>query len=74
MTLSQTGVVVGKDFRPPEGEHLEDWCYLIVDLSDDERVSLRVDRHQIGKASLGDHIRFAAPAGPDAPVRRLVRI
>lgn len=74
MTESRTGVVVGKDFRPPEGEHLEDWCYLIVDLSHNERVSVRVGRDQIGMASLGDSIRFAAPKGPDVPVQRLVRI
>lgn len=74
MRESCTGVVVGKDFRPPEGEHLEDWCYLIVDLSDDERVSVRIGRDQIGKASLGDSIRYATPSGPDDPVRRLVRV
>lgn len=74
MTQSRTGVVVGKDFRPPEGEHLEDWCYLIVDLSENERVSLRIDRSQITKASIGDAVRFAPPSGPDTPVRRLVRI
>lgn len=74
MTGSRIGVVVGKDFRPPEGEHLEDWCYLIVDLSENERVSVRVDRSQMTKASVGDSVRFAAPSGPDVPVQRLVRI
>jgi hypothetical protein len=74
MRQSRTGVVVGKDFRPPEGEHLEDWCYLIVDLSENERVSLRVDRSQLAKASVGDSVRFAAPNGPDVPVQSLVRI
>lgn len=74
MMESRTGVVVGKDFRPPEGERVEDWCYLIVDLSNDERVSLRVGRDQIGMASLGDSIRFAVAEGPDLPVRDLVLI
>lgn len=74
MTQSRTGVVVGKDFRPPEGESIEDWCYLIVDLSENERVSVRIDRTQMGKAGLGDLVRFSAPIGPDVPVRTLVRI
>lgn len=74
MTQSRTGVVVGKDFRPPEGESIEDWCYLIVDLSEDERVSVRVARNQMGTARLGDLVRFSAPTGPDVPVQRLVRI
>jgi len=74
MTQNRTGVVVGKDFRPPEGESIEDWCYLIVDLSENERVSVRIDRTQMGKAGLGDLVRFSAPTGPDAPVQRLVRI
>lgn len=74
MTLSRTGVVVGKDFRPPEGERIEDWCYLIIDLSEDERVSVRLDITQIGKASLGDLVRFNAPPAPDVPVSRLVRV
>lgn len=74
MTRSRTGVVVGKDFRPPEGERVEDWCYLIVDLSEDERVSVRIDSSQIGKATLGDLVRFRIPAAPDTPIAGLVRI
>lgn len=74
MTQNRTGVVVGKDFRPPEGERVEDWCYLIVDLSEDERVSVRLASTQIGKATLGDLVRFRAPAAPDVPVDSLVRI
>jgi hypothetical protein len=74
LTQSRTGVVVGKDFRPPEGERVEDWCYLIIDLSEDERVSVRLDSTQIGKATLGDLVRFPAPSGPDVPVQRLVRM
>lgn len=74
MTQSRTGVVVGKDFRPPEGERVEDWCYLIIDLSEDERVSVRIDSNQIGKATLGDLVRFRGPAAPDTPIAGLVRI
>lgn len=74
MTQSRTGVVVGKDFRPPEGERVEDWCYLIIDLSEDERVSVRLDSTQIGKATLGDLVRFHTPSAPDMPVAKLVRI
>ena len=74
MTRSRTGVVVGKDFRPPEGERIEDWCYLIIDLSEDERVSVRIDSSQIGKATLGDLVRFRAPSSPDSPVAGLVRV
>lgn len=74
MTRSRTGVVVGKDFRPPEGERVEDWCYLIIDLSEDERVSVRIDSSQIGKATLGDLVRFHIPSAPDSPIAGLVRI
>lgn len=74
MAHRRTGVVVGKDFRPPEGERVEDWCYLIVDLSVDERVSVRLDSTQIGKATFGDLVSFRAPSAPDVPVARLVRV
>lgn len=68
-----TGLVVGKDFRPPEGRQPLDWCYLTVDLSDDERISIRVRRDQVTNADVGDVVAFRTPRDTDHPtkVRRL---
>lgn len=64
-----TGLVVGKDFRPPEGRQPLDWCYLTVDLSDDERISIRVRRDQVKKADVGDVVVFRAPRDTDHPTK-----
>ncbi len=43
MHKRHTGVVVGKDFRPPDGARPLDWCYLTIDLSDEERIALALE-------------------------------
>ncbi len=69
----KTGLVVGKDFRPPDGRRPLDWCYLTVDLSDDERISIRVRRDQVAKADVGDVVVFRQHRDIDRPtqVRRV---
>lgn len=69
----QTGLVVGKDFRPPEGGTPLDWCYLTIDLSDDQRFSIRISRDQVNKADIGDVISFRRPRG-EHPVQRVRRL
>ena len=69
MTQRLTGLVVGKHFKPPDGDPPEDWCYLVVDISDDERVSVRVERSQVDKAVLGDRVVFMQPRQSDLPVQ-----
>ena len=73
MAKRQTGLVVGKDFRPPDGGAALDWCYLTIDLSDDERLSVRVSRDQVNKADVGDVISFRPPRGEHA-IQRLTRL
>lgn len=63
----QTGLVVGKDFRPPEGRQPLDWCYLTVDLSDDERISIRIKRDHVSSADIGDLVVFRRPRDTDNP-------
>ena len=74
MSRIQTGVVVGKDFRPPEGAPPNHWCYLIVDVSDDERVAIRLHPSKVDKAVLGDRIVFSHPRNPDRRVRNVSRL
>lgn len=62
-----TGLVVGKDFRPPEGRQPLDWCFLTVDLSDEERISIRVKRDQVSRADVGDVVVFRLPRDPEHP-------
>ena len=69
MTQRLTRLVVGKHFKPPAGAPPEDWCYLVVDISDDERVSVRVERSQVDKAVLGDRVVFMQPRQSDQPVQ-----
>lgn len=64
-----TGLVVGKDFRPPEGRQPLDWCYLTVDLSDDERISIRVKRDQVSRADIGDVVVFRRHRDFDHPTQ-----
>jgi hypothetical protein len=73
MSVKTVGLVVGKDFRPPDGAAPLDWCYLTVDLSEEERVSVRVSRDQVGRADIGDVIRFRQPRSGHT-VSRIVRL
>ncbi|HET8740486.1 MAG TPA: hypothetical protein VFO17_12250 [Acidimicrobiia bacterium] len=74
MSKRHTGLVVGKDFRPPEGAQPLDWCYLTIDLSDAERISVRVRRDQVTKADVGDVVVFRKPRHNESPVPRLTRV
>ncbi len=74
MTRRLTGLVVGKDFKPPAGGTPQDWCYLVVDISDGELISVRVDRSQVDKAVLGDRVVFKQPRRSDKPVHWVRRI
>ena len=68
-----TGLVVGKDFRPPEGKQAINWCYLTVDLSDEERVSFRIQKEHVPRADIGDVVTFRRPRNSDrpSPIRRI---
>ena len=74
MTRRRSGLVVGKDFKPPAGSSHEDWCYLVVDISDGELISLRIDRSQIDRAVLGDRVEFRQPRRSDKKARWVRRI
>lgn len=74
MPKRNTGLVIGKDFRPPDGAEPMDWCYLTVDLSDEERVSVRVRRDQVTRVDVGDVVVFRAPRVADHPVSRVTRL
>ena len=63
----QTGLVVGKDFRAPEGRQPLDWCYLTIDLSDEARISIRIKRDQVSRADVGDVVVFRRPRDADHP-------
>ena len=69
MPKRHTGLVVGKDFRPPDGGEPLDWCYLTVDISDDERISVRIRRDQVQKADIGDIVVFRRNRRSDQPSR-----
>lgn len=74
MSKRHTGLVVGKDFRPPEGAQPLDWCYLTVDLSEEDRIAVRITRDQVDKADIGDVVQFRKPKGENHPVPRVVRL
>jgi hypothetical protein len=74
MSRVQTGVVVGKDFRPPDGAPPKDWCYLLIDVADDDRVAIRLHSSKVETASLGDRVMFRKPMRPNKPVHKLDRI
>lgn len=74
MARRQTGLVVGKDFRPPQGAQPLDWCYLTVDISDQERISVRVRRDQVSRADVGDVVRFRPPRDERHAVSRIARL
>lgn len=74
MPLSQVGLVVGKDFRPLPGETSGDWCYLTVDLSEAERISVRISPNHAKRVGVGDVVRFRRPRGEHRPVKALKRL
>ena len=74
MPKRHTGLVVGKDFRPPEGSHPLDWCYLTVDVSDHDRISVRITRDQVDKADIGDVVQFRRQRTAAHPVPRVTRL
>jgi len=74
MPKRHTGLVVGKDFRPPEGAEPLDWCYLTVDISDDDRISVRIRRDQVDSTGLGDVVVFKPPRREDHPVSHIRRL
>jgi hypothetical protein len=74
MPKRQTGLVVGKDFRPPDGAQPMDWCYLTVDISDDERLSVRIRRDHVARADVGDVVQFKRPKDDQHAISRLTRL
>lgn len=74
MSRRQTGLVVGKDFRPPHGAQPLDWCFLTVDLSDEQRISVRIRREHVPHTDVGDVIVFHKPRKTDHAVGRLTRV
>lgn len=74
MPSSQIGLVVGKDFRPLPGETSGDWCYITVDLSEEERISVRISPSHARRIGVGDVVEFRRPRSEHRPVRRLKRL
>lgn len=74
MSKRQTGLVVGKEFRPPDGAQPLDWCFLTVDLSEQDRISVRITRDQVDKADIGDVVQFRKPRTGTHPVPRVNRL
>ncbi len=73
MSKRQVGLVVGKDFRPPEGARPLDWCFLTID-AENERVVVRVTQQQAEHTDIGDVVRFKRPRSANHHVGRLVRL
>jgi hypothetical protein len=74
MSKRHTGLVVGKEFRPPEGAQPLDWCYLTVDVSHEDRIAVRITRDQVDKADVGDVVQFRKPRTGTQPVPRVTRL
>lgn len=74
MAKRVVGLVVGKDFRAPDGHQPVEWCYLTIDLTDQSRVSVRVSPDQVRKANVGDVVRLRRPKRANASVRRIERL
>ena len=70
----QNGLVVGKDFRPPEGTPPTDWCYLIIDIADEERVAIRLHPSRIETAVVGDRVEFSRPKRPTKRVKNVIKL
>ena len=65
---------MGKDFRPPSGAQPLDWCFLTVDLSDEQRISVRIRREHVSHTDVGDVIVFSRPRKVEHAVTRLNRV
>lgn len=74
MPKRHIGLVVGKDFRPLPGGTSGDRCYLTVDLSEDERISVRVGNDKAAIIDVGDVVQFRKPRSVHRPVRRMTRL
>ncbi len=74
MSRKRTGLVIGKDFRPPEGAPHSDWCFLTVEISESDRITFRLRRDLVSKANVGDIIAFKEPRKQNDPVTRLSRL
>jgi hypothetical protein len=74
MSKRITGLVVGKDFRPHPGSPAEYDCYLTVDMTEVDRITVRVSPGQVSRAEVGDVIRFRPPNGNHSTVHRVVRL
>lgn len=74
MSRRHTGLVVGKDFLPPDGAQPLDWCFLTIDLSDEERISVRIRRDDVKRADVGDVVKFRRPRDAAEAIPRLVRV
>ena len=68
------GVVVGKNFRPPEGNPPADWCYLIIDIADEERVAIRLHPSRVATVDVGDRVEFTKPRRQRKRVRNVIRL
>jgi len=51
-----------------------DWCYLTVDISDVERISVRIRRDHVSHADVGDVVVFKRPKDDQHAVSRLTRL
>ncbi len=74
MPSSQVGLVVGKDFKPLPGKGSGDWCFITIDLSEDERISVRVTPSQAKKVGIGDVVRFRRPRSHNRPLKSMKRL
>lgn len=73
MPKIHSGLVVGKDFRHPQGADPAKWCYLVVDLSNEERIAVRLHESKLDTAVVGDKIVFSRPRNPNRQVRLITR-
>lgn len=74
MPKRHKGLVVGKEFRPPEGGEPLDWCFLTVDTRHEERISVRIRREQVSRADVGDVVVFRRPRDASHPATRVTRV
>lgn len=74
MVRRRTGTVVGKDFRPPPGKDHDRHCYLVVDIADDELVTVRLGMSDVDKAVIGDRVEFFQRRGHNTKAIMLRRM
>lgn len=65
------GAVIEKSFRPPVGAPSKYWCYLMVDVPDAERITIRLHQSQIEQVAIGDTVRFMKPWRKNKRVRNI---